>query len=249
MRDPPQPSSPAPRDWTGEAWRSAVLELHHFVATAYQFTRRPVRFATSWRAGDDSAMNPIGFLGTAAVFVGTTHQLTMCALGSAPPSSFYAAIANVLGPYVHYTVLALICHLVLRAAGGKGRREGNRRPRTVDSVAFALYAGGGPAAAAECALWIVVLALSPVLPTGSTPWLIAIGLGLAFTVFCAALATSVSILHEARPWHLMLAFAVAFPLMGLFFGLVDPPGQYGMHWVVTLWGPDGHLAPRLTLGL
>lgn len=234
--------SPGPRDWIGEAWRSGVAELRHFWSTTLAFSLHPVDFARRWRSGDDRALNPIGFLGTSAIFVGAIRQVAFRILGGNAPDSLVAAIASALGPYAHYAVLAIICHLVMRI----GARQ---RAGVLDSVAFSLYAGGGPAALAECALWIIVAPLSLVLPAGSSQWLISIGLGVAFSVFCTSFSASLSILHEARPGQMFLALAVAFPLVGLFFGQVHPPGQYGMHWVLILWGPHGQFAPRLGLGL
>ena len=236
------PDVTGPRDWIGEARRSAASELRHFASTAFQFTRHPVRFTQAWRGGSDEAMNPIGFMGTSAVVVGAVRQIALRVLGQSQPDSIIAAVASALGPYAHYAVLAIICHLALRLGS-------RRRPLMRDSVAYALYAGGGAAAASECLAWVVVLALSPLLPASATPWLVAIGLGVAFSVFCTVLSTSLSILHEARGWGMVVAFAVAFPLLGLFFGELHPPGQYGMHWVLTLWNAHGQLAPRLTLGL
>lgn len=73
---------------------------------------------------------------------------------------------------------------------------------------------------------------------------IAVGVmrGVAFSVFCFTLAMALGGLHRPPWWKMLLAFAIAFPLSGLVFGTLDPPGNYGLHWVL-------HVRGRFFLGL
>ena len=53
-------------------------------------------------------------------------------------------------------------------------------------------------------------------------------------MFCFVLATALGALHRPSPWRIGLAFTFAFPITGLVFGYLDPPGSYGLHWVMRL---------------
>jgi len=210
--------------WVRDAARAFAHELHTYVATAIAFTRRPGRFAVSWWRGEAIALNPVGMLATAAAFLGGTRQLAYALLGVDGPDGLLEAIASSLGPFAHYLLVGLLCHLVFAPLAA-------RKATVLDSVAMALFAGAGPAAIAEIAAWIVVVAASPWLSPDVT---MAIAVSIAFSVFCFALASSLAAIHDARWWHVLLAFAVAFPITGLVFGVLDPPGNYGMHWVLRL---------------
>jgi hypothetical protein len=121
--------------------------------------------------------------------------------------------------------LGILCHLVVA-----GRRSD---VRLSDSIATALYAGAGPAALAESLGWLVMCALHPFVTSQ-----IAVGvmLGVAFSVFCFTLAMALGALHRPPWWRMFLAFAIAFPLTGLVFGTLNPPGNYGLHWVLDVRG-------------
>ena len=66
--------------------------------------------------------------------------------------------------------------------------------------------------------------------------MVGIMFGIAFSVFCFTLATALGGLHRHPSWRMFLAFAIAFPATGLAFGLLSPPGNYGLHWVITISG-------------
>ncbi|HET9988045.1 MAG TPA: hypothetical protein VFQ65_05990, partial [Kofleriaceae bacterium] len=129
------------------------------------------------------------------------------------------------GPYAHYIAIGILCHLAI-AINGR-----DRTVKLTDTVAMALYAGAGPAALAETIGWLLLCAL---MPLGHAEALRSAMLGLAFTVFCFVLATALGGLHRPAAWRVAFAFAIAFPITGLVFGYLDPPGSYGLHWVMRL---------------
>ena len=229
---------PVRRPWIREAARTAANEARQLAATIAAFARHPFRFAEEWRAGTSAPMNPIGVVAGSAVVVGAMRQAAMAVLGAGDDRGLLASALTALGPYVHYAALALICHVVLRITTG-------RRVSLGDSIAIGLYAGGGPAAIAESLVWLVVIALG-LSRSAVSPVVIGVGLGVAFSVFCITFAVGLSGLFHPRPWQIIAAFAIAFPLIGLVFGQLHPPGNYGMHWVLILAGPA---APHLSLGL
>jgi hypothetical protein len=113
---------------------------------------------------------------------------------------------------------------------------------------MSLYAGGGPAAAAETVAWLLAIGVHPLIPAGREPLVLGISIGLAFSVFCLALAASLGTIHRASWWHILVAYVAALTVTGVVFGELRPPGQYGMHWVVIVRDAAGHFAPSLSLG-
>jgi hypothetical protein len=210
--------------WLHDGLRTVWTELRSYLATALRFTRAPHRFMNDWWHGQSASMNPLAMLATGATIVAASHQLAGAVLGIAHPDTLLDAALTALGPYAHYVALGILCHLVLAA---RGRND----VRLTDSIATALYAGAGPAALAESLGWLVLCALRPLLASK-----VAIGvmLGAAFTVFCLTLATALGGLHRTPWWRMLAAFAIAFPLTGLVFGTLHPPGNYGLHWVLEV---------------
>ena len=209
--------------WLADGARAAIRELGLYLETAWSLLRRPHAFLSDWYSGRARAMNPLAMLATGAAIVAGSRQLAGAALGLETADSLWGAIFSALGPYVHYIALGLLCHGVVWLTA--------RSPvRASDSVAAALFAGAGPAALAEGIGWGILVALSPL---GVSQAAISIMLGMAFTIFCAVFGTAMGGLHRCPWWSLMLAFAVAFPVTGLVFGVLDPPGSYGLHWVIS----------------
>lgn len=230
MPEPP----PTPR-WFRDAARAVGDELAAYLGATWAMIRRPGRFVLGWWHGREPRPNPVGMMATGAAITAATREVTSAVIGLDHASSFWAGVASALGPYLHYVLVGLLCHLALL---GLGRRR--PRPRPGDTVAVALYAGAGPSAVAAALAWLALLALHPWLdPAVVMP----VALGVAFSVFCMALASTLGALHDAPVWAILVAFAVAFPVSGAIFG-VAPAGDYGMHWVLRL---DHGLA--LSLGL
>jgi hypothetical protein len=213
-------SPPWLRDGASAAWR----EVRGYLSTAWAFTRAPHRFMAEWARGERTALNPLAMLATGAAITAAMHQLAGAVVGIAHPDGLIDAVLTALGPYAHYVALGLLCHVVVarRDADGAG---------VLDSVATALYAGAGPAALAEAIGWLVICA---VWPFWHSEIALAVMLGVAFSVFCLAFAAALGGLHRSSTLRNTLAFALAFPVTGLIFGTLHPPGSYGLHWVLEL---------------
>src|SRR5262249_9772088 len=228
-------------DWIRDFVRAAAADARAYLRTVRAFTFSPSRSAEAWVAGELAAMNPLGVLASAAVVVGPVRQLALAVLGLPRADGLVAAVLRSPGPFVSSVVPGAIIHAILRLLDPGA-------PRVPDSIAMGLYAGGGPAAAAEVVVWAVAIGTPPLIPAGAEPIVLGVSLGLAFSVFCVALATSLGTIHRSRWWHVLVAYLVALVLTGVFFGEVSPPGQYGMHWTIALHDRAGHFAPRLSLG-
>jgi hypothetical protein len=220
-------SDRAPPPWVRDGLRAAWHEARAYLGTAARFTRAPAAFMDAWWRGDMDAMNPLAMLTTGAALVGAAHQLAGAIVGIDHPDGILDAVLSALGPYALYVAIGVLCHLVL-APGGR------RDVRVLDTIATALIAGAGPAALAEAAGWIATCAIWPFAPS---PVVVAVMLGIAFSIFCFTLATALGGLHHPAWWRILLAFAVSFSATGLVFGVVAPPGNYGLHWVIDPHGP------------
>jgi len=234
MTEPSRERSRGAPTWLRDGFGAMWHEVRSYLETTWALVRRPTKFAAEWFEGTRTAMNPLAMLATGATLVAATRQLGATVLDLPHPDSLLAAIASALGPYAHYILLGLLFHLAMLPFSR------DRSVRVTDTVALSLYAGAGPAAVAESIGWLILCALAPL---GHGEALRAVMLGVAFTVFCFVLATVLGALHRPSPWRIVLAFTLAFPLTGLVFGYLDPPGSYGLHWVM-------HLSPfYLGLGL
>ncbi|HEX4452698.1 MAG TPA: hypothetical protein VH143_17600 [Kofleriaceae bacterium] len=224
----------APPPWVRDGVRAAWHEARGYLATTWQMMRAPARFMDSWRAGRADAMNPLAMLATGAALVAAAHQVAGAIVGIDHPDGIGDAVLSALGPYAHYVAIGLLCHLVLAP-------RGTRDVHVLDTIAAALFAGAGPAALAEALGWLVMCAIWPFV---QSLWVVAVVFAIAFSVFCFSLAGALGGLHRPTWWRIMLAFAVAFPATGLVFGVLEPPGNYGLHWIVKL---DG--GPPISLGM
>jgi len=230
---------PAPRgqspDWIAEAIRNARAELILFVRTALGFTAHPGRFSSAWIDGQQRALNPFAFLATSAAVLGVMRALLSPLFPkNAPDAGILGQILDALGPYAHYALLGVLAHGVFRLTGSKAQVR--------DSLAVALFAGGGPASIAQLVLTIVAALMFAIRgvesgkPTGGA-WLVTILITAtaSFTVFSFAFATGMAAIHRVgtrftRTLRLVAAIAVAYVASGLAFGIFDPPGQYGLHF-------------------
>src|SRR4051812_5122670 len=138
-------------NWIREAAANAAGELRLFFQTARDFTAHPIRFAVAFTEGRQRAMNPLAFLATSAALLGGLRLLLRSLAGGADENlSLVTQALDALAPYLHYAVLGSLAHAVFRLTGA-------RRPLR-DSLAMALFAGGGPAALAEVLTALTALA-------------------------------------------------------------------------------------------
>jgi len=211
--------------WLRDGFAAMWHEVRSYLATSWDLTRAPAQFARSWYDGTRTALNPLAMLATGATMLAAVRQLAMTILGVPRPDSLISAIASALGPYAHYVAIGLLCHLAI-AIGGR-----ERDVRLTDTIAMALFVGAGPTAIAEAIGWLVLCALQPL---GHDVALRSVMLGLAFSAFCFVISTALGGLHRCAAWRIPFAFVIAFPITGLLFGYLDPPGSYGLHWVMRL---------------
>jgi hypothetical protein len=239
-------AGPPETRWLGDSLRATRDELALFAVTAAAVITRPARFAAAWARGDRRALNPLAFMATAAalVTVVATVASRLTPLGR-PSSSLWGEALDSLGPYIYYVALGVVCHPLLRLWG-------SRHPLT-GSVAMSLYAGGGPGTLAtlvDLGLFLFIQRhfgkvnfsgrelLSPgVLGVGVFAMVVRMA---SFVAFARALAG----LHGLKTRGPLVALLVALVATGLVFGLLDPPGHYGMHVAIgalhhgrRLWWP------------
>jgi hypothetical protein len=204
-------------DWIRDAVAVARQEIRRFVATGVAFCVRPQRFAASWVAGDEHALNPLGCMATALAVTGT--------LGAFVPgngeSGALAALAAAILPYVYYVVLGLLCHPLLRLSGS------TRRLRV--SVAMALFGGAGPglvvALSSYVAIWTRVALFGPYhedpssgLPTAAfvalLVWIFVPAIFLLPITMALALAGAHGVRRRTAACALLIAFVVAGVIVG-----------------------------------
>jgi hypothetical protein len=241
-------------DWVGETRAALRSEAGSYLRTFSGFLRSPQRFVHEWAGGTRDAMNPLGFLATSVVLLGAVRAAGWNALANHPtrPSPLaahfidkplWAEVWSALGPTLHFAALGLICHFTLRLLG-------SRNVQASASAALTFYSAGAPGALAEVLVWLVMLPLilGGVLTATEPAYLLFPGFGLALAAFCSYLGYSLGAYHRPKWWHMLIAFLAAFVLTGLFFGYVNPPGDYGLRWYLQIWR-DGRPTFLLRLAL
>lgn len=226
-------SSPETR-WLGDSVRTALAEARLYLRTVAAVSTRPARFAAAWLRGEAGALNPLGYFATSVSLIALVTALAVRVLNlNAGNGSLVGELLDAAGPYLHYTALGLITHGLLRLGGSPRRLLG--------SLAISLYVGGGPATLVTILNLVIFgvakLGLRQTELTGQTllrpaPLTLA-ALAYAsrlymFVVFIRALAG----LHALKARWVALAFVAALASMGLFFGLVNPPGHYGLRLLI-----------------
>jgi hypothetical protein len=224
---PPAPVPTSP-DWIRDAIHQARAELRLFFATALGFARAPKQFAAEWATGQRRALNPLGFLATAAAVLGGARSLVgrVVHFGDAAPT-MAGEILDAAGPYVHYAALGVITHLVLRASG-------SRTPLRA-AVAVSLFAGGGPAALCQLALLFALVPLHYIIAERVSMIALSALTTISFTAYSSTFAAGLAGLgHGRRWWWRLLGLLTAYLVTGVLFGLLHPPGSYGLHCVIGL---------------
>jgi hypothetical protein len=218
--------------WIGEAAHAAREELRLYARTWLAIVRGPRRFGELWGDGHLQALNPLGFAGTTLALVTVTGVLFEALPGATDDASGHSLLGELLkagGTYVHLAALGVLTHFLLKVL--RGRRL------LLGSVGLALYAGG-VAATTTSVLMVLVGCLVPAarpvhhLQLGVTPPLVFAAmmtpLVLSFGLFVWLLASAMAGLHRRSRAATVAAVLFAFIGTGFFFGLVDPPGDYGL---------------------
>jgi hypothetical protein len=232
--------------WLADSVRLTAREARSFARTVAAITIRPARFARGWVTGELSVMNPLGYFATSVAIVAVCQKLAFAAVGVGEGAGLLVEVVNVIGPYLYYVALGMLCHVMLRARGSR------RTARA--SLAIALYAGGGPFALATIvnlvAFMIAQLRFGKLNFSGAellTREVFALGV-VAFGSRLAALiifARALSGLHAQPARWTALALLLALAITALAFGLLDPPGNYGGHFIIgeerageRIWWPS-----------
>jgi hypothetical protein len=219
-------------DWIRDALRQTRAEVVLFLRTVRDFSLHPWRFGREWTNGQRHPLNPLGFLATAFAVMGPTRAafIALVGTGTEERTSMWLDALGALLPFAYYLLLGALEHLVLRVFG-------SRQPLR-DSLAMALYAGGGPASAITLLMLLVGLVLhlsgQPVFIHGGSHgpivWVVLPLVTLSFTAFCYTLASSLAGAHpQTRWWHILIANLFALTVSALLFGFLNPPGTYGLH--------------------
>ena len=241
--------------WIGEAAHGTWDELRLYLRTFAALLRGPRHFGQAWGDGQLKAINPLAFAGRTLAAL-TVVGLVYAALPGAAThddggSSLLRELLKAGGSYLHLAALGALSHLVLKVM--------RRRRMWLGSVGLALYAGGLAtltAAVLETALACAlpgVRALSHVDLGGGTRKLyfalVMAPLILSFGLFVWLFGSALAGLHRVARAATVTAVLLAFIGTGIFFGYVDPPGDYGLRLELRLKHEGQHWKVRAALGL
>ena len=227
--------------WIGDAAQRSWDEARAFVATGLRFTFQPARFGRAWIDGRSDAPNPLGVLATGAATLAASRAALDVVLGrAAQAQGLWQTLLEAVAPFAHYLALATVAHLIL-ALLVRGRQ------RYTDSVAMALYAGGGPGVLAPIVVYVVGAALwfasgRPAVIQhgllGSLPFPAAHALlwvsYAGYALFLWTLLLALQAVHRAALWQAALALALAVFILGLGFGLRVTDVPFGTRILVKL---------------
>jgi hypothetical protein len=229
--------SPAER-WLHEAIARVRVELATFFTTFAAFGFRPRTSALAWQSGERVFMNPLGFAATAAgaywAIVSVLSALWPIP-GSESADTIGAQITSAIGPYVHYGLLGIAMHVLLRLLG-------SRRP-ALGSIGIAFFIGGSIGTSSALILssitrWFghVRGTSSIMLAEGDLVSLAILFAGVSFYLLvCLMLARGLMGLHRVAAWKMGIAVAFAILITALLFGSVIPDGSYGWRPYLRLW--------------
>ena len=219
--------------WLVDSVRLTAREARSFAGAVAAVTIRPARFASGWVTGELSVMNPLGYFATSVAIVAVCQKLAFAVVGAGEGAGLLVEVVNAIGPYLYYVALGMLCHAMLRARGSRRTARG--------SLAITLYAGGGPFALATIANLVAFTIAHLRFGKGDfsgaellTPQVLALGV-LAFGSRLAALvifARALSGLHGQPARWTALALLLALAITALAFGLLEPPGNYGGHFII-----------------
>lgn len=237
-------SSPSEEDrsplWIREGIDVTVGEARHWFETFRECLLHPFRFTIDWVEGRSAAMNPLGFLATSAGVLGVIRSFGLLLLGFERSESLAEQVWESITPFLNYISLGLLAHIALFSLSSLKRKASS-------TAAITMYVAGSAGALGEAIAWLIISALT--LSGIKLPLAVLGGiLGIALGAFCYWLGFALGALHRSQWWHMILAFALAFVVSGLFFGHFNPPGEYGVHWFLRIFDGNGTFKPFLRLG-
>ena len=225
--------------WIREAIDATVGEAKQWFETFRECLLHPFRFTNDWIDGRSTAMNPVGFLATSAGVLGVIRSFGLLLIGFERAETLAEQVWESITPFLNYISLGALAHIVLFPLSPFKRKASS-------TAAITMYAAGSAGALGEAIAWLIISALS--LSGIKLPLQVVGGiLGIALGAFCYLLGFGLGALHHSKWWHMILAFTLAFVVSGLFYGHFDPPGEYGVHWVLRIF-KNGEFRPFLRLG-
>ena len=204
-----------PRNWLVDGFHHVAEQFALLFATAARFTRHPRQFSIDWAEGRFRAFNPLAFFATAAGVTGTLGVLVERATAGegARAVSTMGFVLQEVEPYASYFLLGLLCHLCLVPLVGRGRRPWHT------TLGISLFAGGGPAAAADILVFGLQVGLkigsddSEAVASAAVDYLAAGSILLANGVFLVAFAAGLAGVHRVRLWRILVALVAALALL------------------------------------
>ena len=202
-----------PPSWLAGAYHGVRDELRLYLRTVAAVSLRPATFAAAWRDRRQTALNPLAFLGTALAFSSPPTLIVgrFAGLGEEGGTLWDAFLSDQVAPYVQYLLLGVLAHGLLRLLGGS--------QKLLATVGIALYAGGGPAMAADLLTLPLDVALSRAAASaGTTSNVIWQGMSVASiaaanVAFFVTFVMGLGGLHRLRPWRPALALSLAYLLL------------------------------------
>jgi hypothetical protein len=234
----------SPEEWVPDAAAQVLAEAARYGATFAAFATRPRAAAERWAGGGSDFMNPLGFVAFAAAIFWAVANGTAALWpvpGAEAGGGIGGQIASAVGLQVHYGLLGLVLHGVLRVLGS--------RRRAAASLGVSFYAGGSVGMALALALVVAVhyaahgLGWEPHQSVGDgvVPLVLFVAAVTAYALLCLVLARAMIGVHGVPGWQAAAGIAVAILLTALLFGSVLPEGPYGWHPFLSV-ARDGGLS-------
>jgi hypothetical protein len=225
-----------------EAWVSAAVgqvlaEASRFATTLFAFATRPRTSAERWANGTSAYMNPLGFVAFAAAIywaIANGAAALWPVPGDEAKDSILRQITLAIGPQVHYGLLGIAMHAVLRSLGSVKKVAG--------SVGVSFYAGGSVGLVLALGMVVVLSYFAHTRGTGSLQLaeggvvvtsLFVVAM-LTYAVLCLVLTRAMIGLHKVPGWKAAVGIVLAILLTALLFGSVLPEGPYGWHPYLSL---------------
>ena len=244
-KTPEPPAGPEIDRWLQRATRQTLAELYLFAATTWKIATRPYRFVRAWAAGRTRALNPLGFVATAAALYWFLFGIIVFLWPLRHDTGWFGdpftQISTALGPYLQYGLLGLLVHSGLRLTGSRGSLQG--------SLGVAFFAGGigalgGLLTLTGSRILAHLQGVDHYLPASADhPGSLLLGLVAVgfYLYFCFLLLRGLQALHGVTWYRILPLLAAAVLLSALLFGNVLPKGTYGNHPRILLVFEEGRL--------